>query len=175
MLRGLDENEIIAGAYVDGDGGVCPMLAAHRGGGRTSLASFAKAWDRYTGAHRARRASERELRTLRILLEESLVDDADVTDEEVRQAVADHKLLKARTRAEREESEPQITVRRRRNTGERDRTGELRTRHGWAWTRLFRRYDQYEAEMARLTELDRQNGLLADEPSTAEPAAVLTN
>ncbi len=26
------------------------MLAAHRNGGRTSLASFARAWDRYTGA-----------------------------------------------------------------------------------------------------------------------------
>lgn len=175
MLHGLDENEIIAGAYVDGRGGVCPMLAAHRGGGRTSLASFAKAWDRYTDARRARRASERELRTLRILLEESLVDDADVTDEQVREAVADHKLLKARTMAEREESEPVITVRRRRDTGERDRSDELKTRHGWAWTRLFRRYDQYEAEMARLTELDRQAGLISDEPAEAERVAALTN
>jgi hypothetical protein len=171
MLRGLDENEIIAGAYVDGRGGVCPMLAAHRGGGRTSLASFAKAWDRYTNAHRARRASERELRTLRILLEESLVDDADVTDEEVRQAVAEHKLFKARSDAEREEREPQITVRRRRNTGERDRTDELRTRHGWAWSRLFRRYDQYEAEMQRLLELDREAGLIDDEPADVELVA----
>jgi hypothetical protein len=59
------------------------MLAAHRGGGRTSLASFAKAWDRYTDANRARRASERELRTLRTLLEESLVDDVDVDEEDV--------------------------------------------------------------------------------------------
>ena len=29
------------------------MLAAHRNGGRTSLASFARAWDRYTGARGA--------------------------------------------------------------------------------------------------------------------------
>jgi hypothetical protein len=33
-----------------GGPGVCPMLAAHRNGGRTSLASFARAWDRYTKA-----------------------------------------------------------------------------------------------------------------------------
>ena len=40
------------------------MLAAHRNGGRTSLASFARAWDRYTGApRRPRPATERELNT----------------------------------------------------------------------------------------------------------------
>jgi hypothetical protein len=30
MLDGLGANRIIVGAYVDRDGGVCPMLAAHR-------------------------------------------------------------------------------------------------------------------------------------------------
>ena len=54
MLEGIDKNEIIVGAYTDRDGRVCPMLAAHRNGGRTSLASFARAWDRYTGARSAR-------------------------------------------------------------------------------------------------------------------------
>jgi hypothetical protein len=159
MLRGLDENEIIAGAYVDGRGGVCPMLAAHRGGGRTSLASFAKAWDRYTGAAYARRASERELRTLRLLLEESLANDANVTDEEVRDAVAHHKLLKARRREEEAQAEPnrEIRVRRRRDTGERDRTRELSTRPGWSWSRLFRRYDHFEAEMRRVDLLDAEH------------------
>ncbi len=39
---------IIAGAYVDREGGVCPMLAAHRAGGRTDLLSFARSWDRFT-------------------------------------------------------------------------------------------------------------------------------
>ena len=43
MLRGVDSNSIIVGAYVDRDGGICPMLAAHRNGGRTNLASFARA------------------------------------------------------------------------------------------------------------------------------------
>src|SRR4051794_21769460 len=70
MLAGLDRNEIIVGAYTDRRGRVCPMLAAHRHGGRTSLATFARAWDRYTGAgRRPRPATAREVRTLRAMLE----------------------------------------------------------------------------------------------------------
>ena len=59
MLDGIAAGRIIVGAYTDRQGGVCPMLAAHRNGGRTSLASFARAWDRYTGraSGRARRPS----------------------------------------------------------------------------------------------------------------------
>jgi hypothetical protein len=73
MLRGIDSNRIIVGAYVDPEsGGICPMLAAHRNGGRTSLASFARAWDAYTDARRPRRATRREVRTLRSLIESSL-------------------------------------------------------------------------------------------------------
>src|SRR5688500_20282216 len=61
MLEGIDANRIIVGAYTDRQGGVCPMLGAHRKGGRTSLASFARAWDSYTRARgRARPATERE-------------------------------------------------------------------------------------------------------------------
>jgi hypothetical protein len=79
MLRGIAANPIIVGAYVDRDsGGICPMLAAHRNGGRTSLASFARAWDRYTGAKRPRLATRRELSTLRSLLEASLTEDIGV-------------------------------------------------------------------------------------------------
>jgi hypothetical protein len=73
MLRGIETNRIIVGAYVDSrSGGVCPMLAAHRNGGRTSVASFAVAWDDFTGAKGPRRATGREVRTLRSLLEWSL-------------------------------------------------------------------------------------------------------
>jgi hypothetical protein len=76
MLRGIDGNEIIAGGYSDKRaGGICPMLAAHRNGGRTSLASFARAWDRFTGAERPRLATDRELRALRSHLELSLLED----------------------------------------------------------------------------------------------------
>jgi hypothetical protein len=72
MLDGLERYEIIAGAYSDRSGGVCPMLAAHRCGGRTDFRGFARTWDRFTGAGRARRASERELRTLTAQLEQSI-------------------------------------------------------------------------------------------------------
>jgi hypothetical protein len=73
MLRGIETNRIIVGAYVDSrSGGICPMLAAHRNGGRTSVASFALAWDDFTGAKGPRRATRREVRTLRSLLEWSL-------------------------------------------------------------------------------------------------------
>jgi hypothetical protein len=75
MLRGIDTNPIVVGAYVDRkSGGICPMLAAHRNGGRTSVASFARTWDTYTGAKRPRLATRRELRALRSLLEGSLVE-----------------------------------------------------------------------------------------------------
>src|SRR5690348_18394330 len=41
MLEGMRTNEIIVGAY-SRDGGICPMLAAHRAGGRTDFISFAR-------------------------------------------------------------------------------------------------------------------------------------
>jgi hypothetical protein len=95
MLRGIETNRIIVGAYVDPrSGGVCPMLAAHRNGGRTSVASFARAWDEYTAARRPRRATRREVGALRSLLEDSL--DLDSTFE--RTPIAE---LAAQIRAER--------------------------------------------------------------------------
>jgi hypothetical protein len=77
MLEGVESNRIIVGAYTDRNGGVCPMLAAHRNGGRISLASFARAWDRYTGVRgrRPRPATDRELNTLRTMLEASIALD----------------------------------------------------------------------------------------------------
>jgi hypothetical protein len=73
MLDGIAAGRIIVGAYTDRQGGICPMLAAHRNGGRTSLASFARAWDRYTGSpRRPRPATRRELTTLRAMLDASI-------------------------------------------------------------------------------------------------------
>jgi hypothetical protein len=66
---------VITGAYVDKRGGVCPMLAAHRNGGRTNFGTFARAWDAFTGANqrKPRRASRREVRTLEGYLEMALL------------------------------------------------------------------------------------------------------
>jgi len=89
MLSGVESNRIIVGAYTDRSGGVCPMLAAHRNGGRTSLASFARAWDRYTGVRRPRPATERELNTLKTMLEASIaIDELPAVAEVVREAKA---------------------------------------------------------------------------------------
>jgi hypothetical protein len=84
MLRGIRTNRVIVGAYVDKRGGVCPMLAAHRNGGRTNFGTFARAWDGYTGANqrKPRRASRREVRTLQGYLEMSLIRDGIELDAE---------------------------------------------------------------------------------------------
>jgi hypothetical protein len=75
MLRGIRSNRVIVGAYVDKRGGVCPMLAAHRNGGRTNFGTFARAWDAFTGANqrKPRRASRRQVRTLESYLEMALL------------------------------------------------------------------------------------------------------
>jgi len=82
MLRGIADSTIIVGAYADPRiGGICPMLAAHRNGGRIDLASFARSWDRYTDAEKPRRATPREIRTLVALLESSLADELILADD----------------------------------------------------------------------------------------------
>jgi hypothetical protein len=89
MLEGIRSNDIIVGAYTSRDGGVCPMLAAHRCGGRTSLISFAHTWDRFTHAKRARRATERELRILTAHLESSLLCE---NLPELQRVLAEHRV-----------------------------------------------------------------------------------
>jgi hypothetical protein len=101
MLEGVRANEIIVGAYSDRAGGVCPMLAAHRYGGRTSFVSFARAWDRFSGAKRARRATVRELRILTTQLEASIL--AEVGRPDLGDAIAEHQAI-ARERRAREAS-----------------------------------------------------------------------
>jgi hypothetical protein len=101
MLAGLRANErIIAGAYVDDAGGVCPMLAAHRAGGRTDLLSFARSWDRFTRTRAgARAASEREVRILTTQLEDSLMSANGL---ELDVAIKEHReLMRARRRTRR--------------------------------------------------------------------------
>jgi hypothetical protein len=148
MLDGIQSQRIIVGAYTDRNGGVCPMLAAHRHGGRTALASFARAWDRYTGAHgRPRPATDRELRTLKAMLQASLYTDESRSD--LTQAVSELKAARARRASQAVVQAPKA------DTGERDRTPELRKRHGWAWLRVFRRYDAYKAALDQIEAAER--------------------
>jgi hypothetical protein len=141
MLDGMSASRIIVGAYVDGQGGVCPMLAAHRNGGRTSLASFARAWDRYTRVRKPRPASEREIITLTTMLEASVaLDEPGYT--ELAEAIAEHKQSSKRPAA--------------RPTGETHRAHELRGQEGWAWMRPFRRLDQFELAVRELRAMERE-------------------
>ena len=153
MLDGMEANRIIVGAYVDRQGGVCPMLAAHRHGGRTALASFARAWDRYTGAGSGPRpASDRELRTLRTMLEASIAIDSG-GESELGRAIAEFEASRERTEAAREPASPRRPPLK---TGELDRTEELRRRPGWAWLRPYRRLDEYEQALAELRAMERE-------------------
>jgi hypothetical protein len=104
MLAGVRANErIVVGAYVDGHGGVCPMLAAHRMGARTDFLSFARSWDRFArAAGKPRAASERELRILIAQLEASVHGDSAM---ELDVAIAEHRALLARGRRERARGE----------------------------------------------------------------------
>jgi hypothetical protein len=96
MLEGIEANTIIVGAYTDRRGGVCPMLAAHRRGGRTDLLAFAHAWDRFCEAKRPRTAADRELSVLKAHLEASLYD-ADRAG--LAGAIADHQATARDRRA----------------------------------------------------------------------------
>jgi hypothetical protein len=130
MLEGVRSNDIIVGAYVDRRGGVCPMLAAHRCGGRTDFLTFARSWDRFASTKRARRATRRELLVLTAHLEASILAEESAGDLE--RAVAEHRDLVGRRRAERA------------RPGDPDRSAELGGRQGWSWLRPFRRYDEYQ-------------------------------
>ena len=99
MLDGVRANTIVVGAYTDGRGGICPMLAAHRNGGRTSFLSFARAWDAFARADSVRPATARELRVLEDLLLNSL-ETAPGGDSDLAAAIAEHKASVARRRTE---------------------------------------------------------------------------
>jgi hypothetical protein len=155
MIKGIASNTIIVGAYSDPSSkGICPMLAAHRNGGRTDLASFARSWDRYTGARRPRLATRREVRTLRALLESSLATD-DGTAESlatVAAAIRAERAEIARRPALPELPTPERPARTPLPTGERSRTKELRRRSRWSWILPARSLEVYNERVAAASE-----------------------
>jgi hypothetical protein len=106
MLDGVRANTIVVGAYTDGRGGICPMLAAQRHGGRTSFLSFARAWDGFAHAGKVRPATRRELRVLEGLLLRSLEEVPDGSTD-LGAAIAEHRATLARRRRY-----PEIVIRR---------------------------------------------------------------
>ena len=131
MLSGIESAPIIAGAYANRDG-ICPMLAAHRAGGRSNIIGFALAWDRFAfgrcGRVHPRRATERELLVLKVYLQASLLaGPGPAAEVEAGQARI------AQTAAPTPTPCP----------------GDL-SRVGWSWPGLERAYDEYELELALL-------------------------
>ncbi len=174
MLDGIQRKPIIVGADGNLGGGVCPMLAASGGSQKEVGKPFARAWDRYAGCRFSRRATERELLTLRTMLVASIeaqtASPVDLREGamlarqvatrhtaepavDLRAAIEEHEATKERNEAARRAREARASVpAERRDSGERDRTDELSGRHGWAWLRPFRSYDDYERVLEQLRE-----------------------
>jgi hypothetical protein len=180
MLRGIEGNRIIVGAYVDPrSGGICPMLAAHRNGGRTSLATFAVAWDCYTGAKRPRLAKRREVATLvsllRASLSEAAIDPAGGSIAEAARTIraerAEFAALEAREAAadfqppEPADEEPRVS--RRRQSAE--RAADLRDRLRFAWMKPRGRADDF-TDLVSAAEAELSRTVAGETPEAAQPA-----
>jgi hypothetical protein len=94
MLVGLGNNTVITGAFAASGQGACPMMAAHREGGRTSSCTFPEAWDRFTGVygrHIVREATPYEVQILCEEIEASLVPLP--RDNPLADAIAEHQAM----------------------------------------------------------------------------------
>lgn len=173
MLIGLRNNTVITGAFAGGRDGACPMMAAHREGGRTSCCSFPEAWDRFTGVYgRAivREATEYEVLILCQEIEASLQPAPSPLGDAIAEHIA---AVAARQRDEAiAEQQAAMPARRRRlriTGGERIDLGDAITEHkSSARSRRSR-----EAEQVGLEWLFEETLVLPedfdDEPA-AEPA-----
>ncbi len=103
MLVGLKNNTVIAGAFAGAKDGACPMMAAHREGGRTSCCTFPEAWDKFCGVHGrniVRPATEYEVMILCREIEASLQPLPTVLSDAITEFQASRAGRAARERAE---------------------------------------------------------------------------
>lgn len=158
MLKGVREENIIVGAYTDGSGGVCPMLAAHRRGGRTTFIQFARTWDRFAKAPRkgSRPAEQRELQILARHLEASIEAESEVvTASEMGAAIAEHRAFVARTEAERSAAEKRAR--------RRERTAVAASpKLVPSWMRPMGSIEEYERAMEEVGRQKVRLGLVGD-------------
>ncbi len=197
MLKGLETNNIIVGADGNVRGGRCPMMAASVGSSKVTGKPFARAWDAYAGVRFSRPATRHEIHTLRTMLEASIametdkpVDltaavsnlslprEADIVETpppaDLKAAIAAHMASKERScAAERAKALRGRSAQERPDTGESDRTEELEGRHGWAWLRPFRRFDDFERAVHQLEEAERAG--LAAYSADGESGETLTD
>ncbi len=172
MLEGIQTNEIIVGADGDPRGGVCPVYAVSSPPPKRIGQPFARAWDRYGDARFARRASERELRTLSSMLETSIELETEPAVD-LSAGIVAHKASQARSRALSSAAGETRVPAPRRDSGERDRTEELSLRHGWAWLRPFRNYDDYAGALRALDAMAPEAFCESDCSDSTDSAALL--
>jgi hypothetical protein len=103
VLEGIKSRRIIAGAHVDGSGGLCPMAAADVRWKRVSKESVEKArevawaWDRYAEVNGSGRpATKRQLLALTSMLEASILAETTADEMPLSDVIAEHQLAKAR-------------------------------------------------------------------------------
>jgi hypothetical protein len=109
MLHGLGNNTVITGAFAASGQGACPMLVAHREGGRTSCCTFPEAWDKFTGVYGRAIIREATPYEVQILCEEiaaSLVPTPNVLSD----AIAEHQAIVEARRQEAEIAAQQPAV-----------------------------------------------------------------
>jgi len=112
MLVGLGNNTVITGAFAASGQGACPMMAAHREGGRTSCCTFPEAWDKFTGVygrHIVREATPYEIQILCEEIEASLVPAPHTSD--LADAIAEHQAMLEARRREAEVVAPAVAER----------------------------------------------------------------
>ena len=158
MLAGVREDTIIVGAYTDESGGVCPMLSAHRRGGRTTFIQFARTWDRFTKAPRkgSRPAKQRELQILMRHLEASIEAENElISATEMGQAIAEHRAL-----VERREAAASAAAKRARR---RERTAVAASPNRIpSWMRPMGSIEEYEAALEEVGRQKVRLGLVGD-------------
>ena len=111
MLHGLGNNTVITGAFAASKNGACPMMVAHREGGRTSCCTFPEAWDKFTGVygrHIVREATPYEIQILCEEIEASLAPLPKVNP--LADAIAEHQAMVAARRQEAEVAAQQPVV-----------------------------------------------------------------
>ncbi len=172
MLEGIQTNQIIVGADGDPRGGVCPVYAVSSPPSRRIGQPFARAWDRYGDARLPRRASERELLTLSSMLETSIELETEPAVA-LNAGIVAHKASQARSRAVSSAASETSPPAPGRDSGERDRTEELSRRHGWAWLRPFRNYDDYARALQALDAMAPEAFCESDRSGSTDSEALL--
>ncbi len=109
MLHGLGNNTVITGAFAASKNGACPMMVAHREGGRTSCCTFPEAWDKFTGVYGRHIVREATPYEIQILCEE-IAASLEPLPNVLSDAIAEHQAIVQARRQETEVAAQQPVV-----------------------------------------------------------------